>query len=216
MRVSQLRNKSLKAKAMKLLATYCLLMLFIACNSSEEKKDEQKDSIESSQTTKNKKETAKNSKTDIFLPQKGDYSILFSKQECNTLITAEELSNLIGKQVTQDSYGCNFIINKDEATTNRINFLHQKFPKANVVKEIKNYIKDAPFIYQELSASGDTYLCHQPAPGRLLIFNPNYANTIVIKYTKRNADGTLDKPNIEENKNFAVKAANFLIKKHSK
>ncbi|MCH9661405.1 MAG: hypothetical protein K0U54_10900 [Bacteroidetes bacterium] len=200
---------------MKSFAPYFLMALCIACNTSEEKRNTNNSENETP-TVEVKKKIIKEDDNNIFLPQKGDYSALFSKQDCAQLITLEELSKLKGSSMKQEDYGCNFTFGTNEPPTNRISFLHQRFPKESVEKEIKNYIKDAPFIYQEISASGDTYLCHQPAPGRVLILNPNYSNTIMITYSKRNGAERLDEQTIEENKKFAVQTANFLIEKHSK
>lgn len=87
-----------------------------------------------------------------------------------------------------------------------------------VKKEIKAYLKrkkrkEVMFGMEiELSDTGDTYLTHLPLHGKLLIQNANYGIIILSNYAKTGFK--LKEKKVKQS--YAVKVANYLLKKHKK
>lgn len=205
---------------MKLFIAYCLILLFVSCDSSENKNKEV--SLEKKETTEiTKEEKSKAPIDDLSLPQHGDYGTLFNlkKDDCS-FITATNIAmalslpeNAIQGALT---YGrCNYEITLNDASKWTVSFQWHSFSKDQITREIKNYTEEGSPLIAIISETKDTYLCIHPFNKFLMIYNDNYDGAIQISYCQTECR-KLTKEQKETRKQLAITLSNYLLQKHQK
>lgn len=199
---------------MKYLNYLLLSLMLIGCNTSEDKKQVvQNTKTETSASTS--KKVDKTSPQSIELDQNGDYTSLFSRESCEGIITAEEISRVTGNAVLrEDAPGCLFEITIPGEEPNNISINSGQMNRSDIAKEIKSFIKNAPILQHVISDTGDTYLCMQATHGRILLYNTNYDGYVLLSYLSAMERVNISKEQKEERQKSGLKIANAILKKH--
>jgi len=205
---------------MKHIFIYCIVVLFVACDSSQKKSEdipsEKKESKEISTEAK-----SNTNKDDISLSQHGDYSTLFKLQKgncsfvnANDIATALDLpENNVKEVVTHNR--CSYEMTLADDSKWIVSFQWHAFSKEDITREIENYKKDGSPLTAIISDIKDTYLCIHPFNKFLMIFNTNYDGTIQIQYCQTECK-KLSKEQQEARKQLAITLSNYLLQKHKK
>lgn len=207
---------------MKKIAPILLFSLCIACNSGTKKgTDPASDSKTRSVAEEENKPMAS-----------GDYGTLLTNFNCNL-----DISEVAGAlQVPQaDLSGsdspepdqCHFFLkgfgDNGAGDNTAIFWRPYTSSKAQTKKEIKEYLKNqeeypASIIQNmsiALSETKDCYIAQQPTHGRVIIYNENYDNAILLNYGRRAAYGRTPEQQ-DELKSKMTDLANYLLKTHRK
>jgi hypothetical protein len=206
---------------MKLFFTYCLIILFVSCDSSEKKDPEDSsEKTESNATSKEEKSTVKGD--GLSLEQHGDYSTLFNleKGDCS-FIGVNDISNALSlsEDAIQDisGYGsCNYEITLEDASKWTVSLQWHAFPKDQITKEIKSYTDEGSPLTALISKTKDTYLCIHPFNKFLMLYNNNYDGAIQISYCKITDCRKLSEEQKETRKQLAITLGDYLLQKHKK
>lgn len=197
---------------MKTASTILVFLLLIGCNSSEKK-----DKIET--PVKTAKPSAKTEKkAEIDLPQNSNYTALFNNEECSSIITAAQIEKATGMSVTpkMDKQFCRYEL--PIAGKKPTSYMIDQFAmsKNQVQKEIESYIKNKPFLHAQVSETGDSYVCMQASHGRVIIYNSNYENGIIVSYGSRPTRSMFTKEEQETQNQVALTIANAILKNNQK
>lgn len=195
--------------------TYLFLIIALALVSCQEA-PQQNNSATKETATEQANETTEQSTGG--LKQQGDYSSLFNSLDCN-VITAEEISTALGIAITDRGIKgqCAFESKFSDNRTWNLSILRDKKSKSSIQREIDNFKEDETgLLAQQISETGDTYLCIQHMQGYLSIYNPNYEGAVFITYGSVGASRGFSKEERLEHQELAVKLANALLKKHQK
>jgi len=203
---------------MKLFTAYCLVILFVSCDSSEKKNKEVSSEIKET-TEITKEEKSKTPIDDLSLPQNGDYSTLFNleKDDCS-FITATDIATALSlpENAIQGAlkYGrCNYNITLNDDSKWTVSFQWHSFSKDQITREIKNYTDEGSPLIAIISETKDTYLCIHPFNKFLMLYNDNYKGTIQISYCQTECR-KLSKEQKETRKQLAITLSNYLLQKH--
>lgn len=212
---------------MKYFIAYCLIALFVACDSSEKKNAEvSSEKKESNEATKQEKSNV--NKDDFSLQQHGDYSALFNRdpKDCS-FISSEIIAASLqvkNEMITQGSNTCNYHLITENGENTRFYFTVEQWGNKQILKEISSakdnaeaFGKDSKLSQYRISETGDTYLSmHQNRMIRIL----NEANdvAIILFYFVEIApdENDIQKKNKlkDEARERSYAIANFLIKKY--
>jgi len=188
-----------------------IVSLALSCNQGTEKDS-------SSTEESNTEQTSENSESTNDLEQNGDYSSLFNSADCK-VITAEAISTALDKvfiDMGQENF-CSFKSQLPEDKTWYLSISREDMSKSDIQREIQSFQSDETGILSlQMSETGDTYLCNQHSHGYLSVYNPNYNGSVVITYGSVAASRGFTKEERLEHRDYAVKLANALLKKHQK
>ncbi len=215
---------------MKQTVAILLFSLLMACNTDSKKEEPQVQ--DSPPKTKVVNQSIKQEK--IKPIESGDYSSLLNNYSCDMDIP--EVAQVL--EVSESD-----IIIPDYAFPNKCNFNlkgfgidsgknHSKlqwgsYPssKQQIKTEINTYLKNKdeyaarPKVYQYMSIAladtGDCYIAHQPAHGRVIIYNENYGSTFMLHYGRKGAFKRTQEQH-DELKAKMTTLANYLLRKHRK
>jgi len=195
--------------------------LIIACNENPKKEDVSKSDAE--QITSKKVES--NSMIS------GDYSTLLTNYNCDMSIS--EIAQVL--KVPESDLSITSNVRENECTFNlngygkntldgvsRITCSSAPSSKKQNKKEIASYLdrKEAGLKIMgmdiQLAETGDCYIAHQPAHGRIIIYNENYDQAFLIHYGIRSANTDRTKEQHEELRLKMTDLANYLLQKHRK
>lgn len=164
------------------------------------------------------------STTNITAKENADYSSLFTEQKtaCLSLKEMAKATDLpptsVSKGRSYNSKTCVYKIKLPNKEVMRYSYGPMKIGIKEVKKEIHAYQRRKErneVMYGmeiELSDTGDSYLLHQPMQGRLLLQNTNYGTIILANFAKSGLK--LEEKKVKQS--YAVKIANYLLKKHKK
>lgn len=206
---------------MKYIVAYCLIILFMSCDSSEKKNQEiVSEKTESNETAKEENKAVKGDP--LSLQQNGDYSTLFnlSKGDCS-FISANDISKALSlpEAAIQDvsGYGsCNYEITLDDASKWTVFMQWHAFPKDQITKEIKSYTEEGSPLMAQISETKDTYLCIHPFNKFLMLYNNNYDGAIQISYCTMTECRKLSEVQKETRKQLAITLGDYVLQKHKK
>lgn len=201
---------------MKYLHFLLVALLLMACNTAEDKK-QTTDKAKNATPAKTSKKTAKSDADTVKLDQNGDYTSLFSRENCEGIITAEEISAVLGFSVSRQEYdGCHYEIIIPGEEPNLVTISSGKMNRSDIEREIKSFKKNAPILQYVISDTGDTYLCIQATHGRILLYNPNYDGYVMVGYMAAAERIKVSKEQIEKRKKTGIQIANAILKKHQR
>jgi len=189
-----------------------IAVLALSCNQGTEQDSSSTEESNTEQASGNTE-----SATD-GLEQNGDYSSLFNSADCK-VITAEEISTVLDKVfIDLEIKGfCLFKSKLLEDKTWNLGIAQNDMSRSDIQREIQSFQSDETGILSlQMSETGDTYLCNQHSHGYLSIYNPNYDGSILIDYGSVAASRGFTKEERLEHRDYAVKLANALLKKHQK
>ncbi len=205
---------------MKNIFAYCIVVLFVACDSSQKKSvDTTSEKKESKEITTEAK--SNDSKDDISLSQHGDYSTLFKLQKGDcSFVNAKDIATALdlpeGNIDEVIKYNrCSYEITLADNSKWIVSLQWHPFSKDDITREIENYKEEGSPLTAILSDTKDTYLCIHPFNRFLMIFNNNYDGTIQIQYCETECK-KLSKEQQEARKQLAITLSNYLLQKHKK
>ncbi|MGB5169958.1 hypothetical protein [Eudoraea sp.] len=202
----------------KLVSTILLIVLFISCGETKEKKTNQNTSQDKTEESTEDLSSA-------------DYNSLLINYECDMTVT--EVAGVLNLSETavvladyQSPGKCSFAIegfgkNPLGDDTVVIWFL-EELGKAQVSKEIKSYLDEQANNEEvlsmdiELSETGDSYIVKRPANGQVVIMNGNYDHWLVLSYSPKHSYKSRTTEQHAELGAKMVDLANYLLKKHKK
>ncbi len=197
------------------------ISLLIACNDSPKKQDTSEP--DSKQVLSEKVESSSNTS--------GDYSSLYNNDDCDMSIAelAEVLKVPESNLEMLDKIGenkCSFDLKGFGTNTldgdSRISWRSTPSSKKQNKKEIASYLerKEAGLKIMgmdiELAETGDCYIAQQPAHGRIIIYNENYDQALLMHYGIKSANTDRTKEQHEELRLKMTDLANYLLQKHRK
>ncbi len=204
----------------KLFSIILLLALLISCGETKEKKNDQNTDQETLQKAEN-----------IETLPSADYSTLLVNYECD--MTVAEVANALNIPESDVSIpkfqrpgGCFFSIKGFGENTlgddTAIGWFLEELGKAQIKKEIKNYLDDEATNESvlgmgiDLSETGDSYITRQPMQGNVVIMNANYDSWLAMTYAPKHQykSRTAEQHDALGEKMIAL--ANYLLKKHRK
>ncbi|MEO6347503.1 MAG: hypothetical protein ABIO60_06285 [Aquaticitalea sp.] len=206
-----------------------ILFLVLSCNSSTDKKKENKPSSQPAEETRHSDKTT----YDTSLKQNGDYTALFIRddKDCD-LLSLNEMATVLKldeSHITTSNgvYGfCKFSLNLVDGTKTALLLSALPYKKIDISREIESFMKMENDFgskntiggYLVLSDSKDTYFGIRSDRGELFMFNPTYDGAIMIKFGSVVEAATMRVTYTEEQKkqrlDNAVAVANFLLKKY--
>ncbi|NCO63591.1 MAG: hypothetical protein GW839_09925 [Flavobacteriales bacterium] len=206
----------------KIIYTVTILLISISCNKTV--KNEASDSIKSKYENSKKEETGKT------LPS-ADYSSLLVNYECD--MTAAEIAKVFDIPETdvsvpeyQRAGRCAFVIKGFGQNTlgdeTVIQWFLENVGKAQVKKEIQNYLKDQANNKSvlgmgiEMSETGDSYVAKIPMSGRAVIMNENYDSWLLLSYSQKGMYKSRTEAQHAALGEKTMALANYLLKKHKK
>jgi len=197
------------------------ISLLIACNDTPKKQDTSEP--DSKQVSSEKVESSSNTS--------GDYSSLYNNDDCDMSIAelAEVLKVPESNLDMVDKIGenkCSFDLKGFGTNTldgdSRIAWRSTPSSKKQNKKEIASYLerKEAGLKIMgmdiELAETGDSYIAQQPAHGRIIIYNENYDQALLMHYGIKSANTDRTKEQHEELRLKMTDLANYLLQKHRK
>ncbi|WP_430428176.1 hypothetical protein [Maribacter litoralis] len=197
------------------------ISLLIACNDTPKKQDTSES--DSKQVSSEKVESSSNTS--------GDYSSLYNNDDCDMSIAelAEVLKVPESNLEMLDKIGenkCSFDLKGFGTNTldgdSRISWRSTPSSKKQNKKEIARYLerKEAGLKIMgmdiQLAETGDCYIAQQPAHGRIIIYNENYDQALLMHYGIKSANTDRTKEQHEELRLKMTDLANYLLQKHRK
>ncbi|WP_034257656.1 hypothetical protein [Altibacter lentus] len=178
-------------KVPKFLATallLCIPLLVSSCDNSE-KKDSQVTSKEDRETSL----TSRDSDADIALEQQADYTRLYALGD-SCKMTAEETASIYEVPVSnvketysavngQGGYDCTYHVTLEDGTKTVFSLSTFQMSKEEVQAQLRklttgSYDKD----FISTSEAGDNYIWKHPNQGYYVLYNPNFANGLQVRY----------------------------------
>ncbi len=210
----------------KIITTLLVSSMLFLTGCKDEKKEEVKTAINTSETIPAKK-PVKASKTKT-LAQQGNYSQLFNREPKDCGFISEEIiaaSFQVKKELIKQGYNtCTYHLTEENGQEIRFNFIIENWGIQKIRKEIKmakesaeNFGKNSLLSQYRISETGDTYLSmHQNRMVRIL--NEESDTVIVILYNPKIDPAEEDH---EKRKNIKADAraqayalANYLLNTH--
>jgi hypothetical protein len=194
-----------------------LLLVLPGCGKSQKK-----DKAGTDTSTSQRVDASPTANT-IELPQHGDYSSLFIREENDcTIITAEGVAEALqiapSKSAKEEQAGgiCRFTAELVSGTKVMVSVQYFKIPNDHVKSEIKKAKDNHDFHRVKISDTGDTYLVTRGQGGQVQIYNTHYAGAAEIRAIERVETG-LPKHTEESRKQRyeeVIKIANYIVTNH--
>ncbi len=204
----------------KLVSTILLITLLISCGETKEKKQDQNTN----------QEVLQKAESIETLPS-ADYSSLLVNYECDmTVAEVASAMNIPESDVSMSKFqrpgGCLFSIKGFGENTlgddTAIGWFLEELGKAQVSKEIKNYLDDEANNESvlgmgiDLSETGDSYITRQPMQGNVVIMNANYDSWLAMTYAPKHMYKSRTAEQHAELGEKMIGLGNYLLEKHKK